>query len=562
MTAPPTHHIPTPEARHWLHRLFVLRQLMETQLDRCFDGVPAPPNARIVLFNETDAGLGDAAFMHKAAHVLRAALPDVRLCLVAAEPAKHAVFGRGAVDELLDYAAFAQDKRGFDTPDLALSAPGIFDECRSRESVLNTLGLKLDTPFLYIAEYGSLRQLRDDAFKPLMTAIDAHVDVCLDAVAIRAGVNPDAAGHRGASGEILAVTDDGPVVIGSMLLEFAAGTDVSPLTPFLGAPLLHARSAGLEPGELGVHTTLPDGLADGGEPAAEPLVRELMNGRRGSEKADQQRALYVGYGHGGHGTFLCYISALEADRSRDIDVVLPTQRGVQRALDDFVHDVTASVLRAAGIARIEVVGNARDEIKLGPVARATRVLSGDDETAKSAGKTLRLITRHPLPWRDFTGLLQRAEPFVMISGDQSFSDAVALGSAPLVIEPMYCQTWALDAQLALAGAISPRYEQVLRFAMNARWDAAGWPEIRAALQSDEVRNAAIAWSERIRREHDLAPALVAAVNRALWITRESAVATAATEDLQRAWRSWNDPAGIDFAPVATQAVSARLGRGL
>ena len=72
-----------------------------------------------------------------------------------------------------------------------------------------------------------------------------------------------------------------------------------------------------------------------------------------------------------------------------------------------------------GVGRIEVVGNSVEAPPGGPLERA--------EIALGEGKTLRLLTRYPIPNADFRRLHAAAQPATMVSGDQSFSEAVSSG---------------------------------------------------------------------------------------------------------------------------------------
>ncbi len=491
--------IAVPDARHWLDRVFLWRQIVDQRIDASFADHDVPEGLRVLLFNETDAGLGDAAFMHKLVAVLRAALPSVALCVVATEPDKHAVFGGHDGVLMYSFDRFGSDADdAWKTPDLVLSAPGIFNHCRSRDAVFERLGLTGDTPFQYLAEYGSIRQLRDDAFKPLIGRINAWVDGQLDLAAKAAGVGEDEVGHRASTGEIVALVDGAMKTVGS-LVDDALADESSPLGAWLHDVSSTARSAGLELGELGVHCA--NGKAPGGVEVTDEATRAAIEEPGGVR--------YTGYGHGGCGVFLAMVAALEADNDKRIDVVLPNRRGAQRALDELLDDTAATVLAAEGIGRVEIIGNAVDEARLGDVGTAARELDAGGK------KTIRLITRHPHPFHEFQALGRRSAPATMITGDQSFSDALAEDRAIVVIEPMYCQTWAIDAQLALAESIDPSYAAVLRFSMTAKWDAGAWPGVRETLRSGRAVAAAHAFNARIRADYALEQRVVNLVKRRL-----------------------------------------------
>ena len=547
MTTP----IRVPEARSWLHRLFVLRHLAEQVFDAAFTGVEPPAGARLLIYNETDAGLGDAAFAHKLVVALSRQLPTVELLLVAVETAKHAVFATETLLPVLDVAGFkgpAGD--AWRRPDLVLSAPAIFDHCRDAATVLNTLGLPSETPFLYLAEHGSIRQLRDDALKALLAGVEATVERAMDSAAAAAGVAPDDVGYRGGSGEIVAIVDDKPQAIGS-LLEYAA-TEEGPLASWLSQPMVSARSSGLEAGESGVFAGFA-GHEDAPHDAVERLesIGDLSDTATRDALLDTE-SLHSGYAHGGHGVFLAYLAALEQGADQRIDVVSPTTRSAKRALTDFVDDVTAGVLGELGVGAVEVVGNAADEVKLGEVCVARREIG--------AGKLLRVITRHPLPYADFQLIQRLASPVTMVSGDQSFCDAVTAGKAVLVVEPMYCQTWALDAQIAMAERVSAPLAKVLRFATAAKWDAGNWPQVLALLTDRGVVDDAQRWAAEVREQHNLATRLPGMVSRALWTHQDPTLAAEQVTAWKQAWAQFSVVEGLSVQVPTTRSSPNRSGQ--
>ena len=222
-------------------------------------------------------------------------------------------------------------------------------------------------------------------------------------------------------------------------------------------------------------------------------------------------ALYSGYAHSSHGFFLDYIALLEHDLSRPVNVVMPNARTAAQTLEAIFNEGIIARLKEAGFGRIVVVGNSSDDSAVtsesAPIEMVQRVLG--------AGKTLRLITRYPLPHADMRTLLQVSEPATMVSGDQSFSEAVSAGKDVMVIEPVYCQTFHLDAQLALAERVSPDLRLVLEFAMQFKWEESTWQEVSTILRSGRCGAYFAEYNTLIHQEHRLNEHIVAVVKRAV-----------------------------------------------
>ena len=522
---------PVP-GRGYLDDVFLIRHLAEQQVDSLFLRAPVPDGLRLLLFNEVDAGLGDVAFATKLMHLLRKHVPQLDIVLVSSGPNKQAQFGLPdgvSMYEFQSYRTHATTEHR--QVDLVLSAPGIFDHCRSKEAVLSTLGLPVHTPFLFIAEYGSMRQLRDDAFKYFGSDLETLIDSHLDAVADREGVAAEQMGYRSSTGEIVSVTDGNVRSIGRLRAALASNSDNNPLWPWLVQPSLSARSAGFDVGEIGLF--IEDDLVtskDTKRPCREELlltlgdtvVKELLTSSSAMGDIDPElAALYSGYAHSSHGFFLDYIALLEHDLSRPVNVVMPNARTAAQAFESIVNEAIIARLKDAGFGRIVVVGNSSDDSattsESAPIEMVQRIL-GD-------GKALRLITRYPLPHADMRTLLQVSEPATMVSGDQSFSEAISAGKDVMVIEPVYCQTFHLDAQLALAERVSPDLRLVLEFAMQFKWEESTWQEVSNILRSGRCGSYFAEYNTLIHQEHRLNEHIVAVVKRA--------VLTASNTELRR-----------------------------
>ena len=507
---------PVP-GRGYLDDIFLARHLSDLVVDASFESAYVPDGMQLLIYNEVDAGLGDVAFATKLMRLLREHIPHLDVILVSTGPQKQQRFG--VPDGVVMYSAdtfrteAAPQHRDVD---IVVSAPGIFDHCRSQNTVLSSLGLPVSTPFLFVAEYGSMRQLRDDAFKAFTSEIEAVIDSHLDEVAEREGYDPETLGYRSSTGEVVRVSEGNVTTLGHLREVLASCCPSNPLWPWLSQPTLSARSAGFDVGELGVF--IEDEL-DPDHPSSEPqgigalvhlqdrVLREILESE--TEPA-LQPALYAGYAHSSQSIFLDYVAAIERAQNRPIDVVIPNARPAALAIESLFDDAHIARLRAAGIGRLCVLGNV-SETTSSEAVNAFETC----ERRFGAGKTLRLITRYPLPHEDMLTLLRASEDPTMVSGDQSFSEAISARKSIVVIEPMYCQTFHLDAQLALAERVHPELRQVLEFAMQFKWDAKAWKRIVEILQSEQLREHCTRYHRLVHREHRLNDRIVWAVKRAL-----------------------------------------------
>ena len=552
--------------RRYLDRLFVLRHLVGTELDRCFAGAAPPAGKTVLVWNEVDAGLGDIAFVTKLMRLLRRAMPELGIVLVSTGPDKQRRFG---LDEAITmYGADEYPRRATPAerrPDLVLSAPGIFDHCRKKALVCERLGLDDALPFLYVAEYGSLLQLRDDAFRPLMAALEGFVDTYLDEVAAAQGVAADEIGHHARTGAVVVPDERGFRTVDHLTRGLTASRADNPLYPWLTRALLDARSCGLELGEMGIHVDEELRAAANAPEAGRSLsrlehldqiadrpLRELLLGDRSIARYDRETALYAAYAYAGIELFIDYVAVLQEGASRDIDLVLPTARTPERTEQDFFTDELVGRLERAGVGEVEIVGNAEEDRPLGELA--ARRLSW------TKGKRLRLITRFPLPYRDMRILLQAAERPTMVSGDQSFSDAVSAGKEILVVEPVYCQTYHLDAVLDLAERVSPDLREVLSFGMQVRRSASSYERIRGILRTPDLPARFARFDREIQSHHNANEALVSLVKRTLLTHARPDLRETQEAILREVWATFSPEEGIRL-PGERLAALARAATG-
>lgn len=546
-------------SRPWLDRVFWLRHRLDALLDGLFADVALPPGCELWLFNEADAGFGDIAFATRLLRLLLAFDPTLRLTLISSNPEKQRVFGAPNGVRLRSFADFDPPRPVERPPALVVSAPGIFDHCRSARAVLGKLGLPADTPFLYLAEYGSLRQLRDDAFKGARSAVQARIEAFLDEVALREGLDPDEMGHRGRSGEVVAASDDGVRVIDHLGRALTAPGPDNPLASWLNQPALSARSCGLEEGEIGVHIdadlvaqarALPPAPQQRRRDAVAALCDPPLRALLADTDAAHPGPLYMGYAYGGLALFCELVAAVEHLSAGPIDVVVPNARPAADVMAETFDQACCARLQEVGIGEVVVAGNGGEGVHAGEVAVCRKVFG--------PGRRLRLLTRHPIPNADFRALLLAAAPLSMVSGDQSFSDAVSAGKAIALMEPVYCQTFHIDSFLALAADIDADLAATLRLGMQARRDE---DETRRALQfarSGGLERTGRALSARVRTDHDASGALVRAIARFFWTCRSPELAAQTRAFLADAWSRF-DPAGaIDPDPAALDRVRAAV----
>ena len=532
--------IPWPAEGPFLNQVFVARQLCAKVLDATFDGLSAPEGSRIVLYNETDAGLGDVAFATKLSWLIAAHLPAVDLLLVTSDPSKQSNFALPKSVRVISEAAYRDLGPSADkAPSLLLSAPGIFDHCRLPALTRERLKVSAEVPFQYVAEYGSLRQLKDDAFKGMMPALEALQEAFMDAVAHAHALAPEDMGHSPKSGVVVGVVGDEVTPLDNLLSAYRQVAPDNPMADWLRSPLLRARSCGLATGELGIHV-------EGGVPLMRPepealatledatVATLLLDGKR-PEAYAREVSLYVGYAYEGIARFCDYIAALEAEQARPIDMIVPHRDSVTHLMETLFDEAAIARLRARGLGRIVLIG--RDEA--GESARVERALG--------PGKTLRLITRYPIGHGDLRRLHRAAHPATMVSGDQSFSEAVSMGKALLYLEPVYCQTFHLDAVLELADRVAPRVREILNFGMQYHFDPAGYPAIEARLKQPDLWDEYAAFNRTIQEEHDCSRRLINLINRALWTHHDAAVSKASSAALERAWQHADVARGVTLS---------------
>jgi hypothetical protein len=542
--------ITPPQGRGYLDHVFLARQLAESRLDSIFESATVPEGLRLLLYNEVDAGLGDVAFATKLMRLLRRHVPSLEIVLVSSGPEKQGRFGLPDGVSMYEFKSYkgeaSEDHRRID---LVVSAPGIFDHCRDPNTVLETLGLDLSTPFLFIAEYGSMRQLRDDAFKVHMEGVDKVLDTYLDEVALQKGLDPDSVGYRSSTGEVVSVVDGVVTSLGHLAGCLAADRADNPLLPWLVQPMLKARSAGFDTGEIGIF--IEDELEPPPtQPCRSSLRERLEDEELGTLLGNHENALYVGYGHSAHGFFVDYVAVLEESNQRSIDVVIPHAASVTQAYDAIVTRPLVERLHKAGVGRLVLIGNPSEEGSEEIVERRVRELG--------EGKTLCLITRYPLPHSDMRTLLHMSEPSTMVSGDQSFSEAVSARKECVVIEPVYCQTFHLDAQLALAERVSPDLRFLLEFAMKFAWDDVGWVTVRQTLQSDRTRELFQRFNELTHTEHRLNERIISLVKRGLITSRSSELRLAFSEVLRVACDGFAAGRGFTLLGDDLHALAQRI----
>ena len=532
--------LPWPTTGPFLMQLFLARQQVASELDSAFAGLEPPEGCRVVLYNETDAGLGDVAFATKLARLMSTHMPTVELMIVSTDEAKQRNFELPKGVKVLSEEAFSE--RDDPRPTVVVSAPGIFDHCRLSSLCYERLGMPADVPFQYVAEYGSIRQLKDDAFKSMMGPLAALGDAHMDAVAAQHGLSPEDMGHSAKSGAVVGVFGDDVRPLDNLLVAYREPSDDNPMADWLRQPLLGARSCGLEQGELGIHiddtvslmTPDPSALEEVEDEAVAAL---LFEGKEPLEYA-KGTSLYAGYAYEGLSLFADYVSVLEAQSSRPIDLVCPHRDTASGLAQTVFDDAARARLKARGVGQVEIVGKDED----GAYERVALSLG--------EGKTMRLITHYPIPNKDLRHVHRAAAPATMVSGDQSFSEAVSMGKAVLYLEPVYCQTYHLDAVLDLAQRVAPSAHEILDFGMQYRFDEARYPKVEAQLSSEGLYEAYRALNATIQADHDCGPALMALLTRVLWTIRSPQVREATRHLLDEAWTKASVADGVSLSGAA------------
>ena len=547
-------HIAWPQAPPLLSQLFVARQLCAEALDSAFEGLAAPKGSTILLYNETDAGLGDVAFATKLSRLIAEHLPEVQLTLVSSDVQKQANFELPEGVELMSEAEFlasasAQQRR----PSLVVSAPGIFDHCRLRDLAYERLGISAEVPFQYIAEYGSLRQLKDDAFKSMIGALDALGDAFMDEVAEAHGLDPEDMGYSAKTGAVVGLIAGEVTPLEHLMSAYTRPHHDNPMAAWLSAPLLSARSCGLALGELGVHLEEPTPLMRPEPRLLDALedaeLKGLLLGETSAQVYADERALYVGYAYEGLARFCDIVALLERARGRDIDLVCPHRERAGGLMESLFDAPALERLSAYGVGRVTLVGCGEG----GALERA--------EKGFGEGKTLRLITRYPIPNADLKRLHQASEPATMVSGDQSFSEAVSMGKVIVYLEPVYCQTFHLDAVVELAREVAPSLAAVLEFGMQYTFDERRYPLIQAHLSAPGFYEEASAFNQAVQRDHACGERLINLLRRALWTHHADGVAEVAKALLKRAFEAADVGRGVTLLGSELAALAARAKEG-
>jgi hypothetical protein len=136
-----------------------------------------------------------------------------------------------------------------------------------------------------------------------------------------------------------------------------------------------------------------------------------------------------------------------------------------------------------------------------------------------------------------------------------------MGKAVLYLEPVYCQTYHLDAVLELAGRVAPSAREVLNFGMQYSFDEARYPGVQARLASSALYDEYRALNATIQADHDCGPALIGLVSRALWTIRSPAVHGMTVRILEDAWTRAEVEGGVTLggAELAQLRASATEG---
>lgn len=471
------------------HRADVLlpRFLALAHLDAQYVDAPLPPGLALTFFNHGGAGFGDIAFAWKATRILTSHAPELRVTLVTTNEEKTRAFDFGDVP-ILPEERFAQDASArVRSPDLWLAAPTLYDGYEFEATDFARFPVGADVPYLFISEYGQIRYLRKVMEDGVSSLCDRAEDTCFDAFEATYGEGNVGFDTRDQS--VLAFAPDGShEKVGNFRQALAAD---SALRGLLTNPRLRMYPCGLEAGELGI--LIDDRLGADDGYATDRLDHKPL----GTLIDEPDGALYYGYAHTGIDRFLAVITLLETDRTRRVDVVVPSRTAPRATIEAQITAPVLARLKAGGIGQLQVLSDEDSEhIELGD------------------GKTMRLMTHYPLDNRDVHRLLRRSEAATMVSGDQSTSEALSARKWIAITEPYYCQTWVTDALLALADGWSG-LRPVLDWGVDPNPGDERWAEMARAVADPELPERGIELANHIRAHHRANERIAGVVKRTL-----------------------------------------------
>ena len=136
-----------------------------------------------------------------------------------------------------------------------------------------------------------------------------------------------------------------------------------------------------------------------------------------------------------------------------------------------------------------------------------------------------------------------------------------MGKVIVYLEPVYCQTFHLDAVVELAREVAPSLAAVLEFGMQYTFDERRYPLIQAHLSAPGFYEEASAFNQAVQRDHACGERLINLLRRALWTHHADGVAEVAKALLKRAFEAADVGRGVTLLGSELAALAARAKEG-
>ncbi|WP_143406405.1 hypothetical protein [Estrella lausannensis] len=326
-----------------------------------------------------------------------------------------------------------------------------------------------------------------------------------------------------------------------------------------GGPL---ASGGLGSASLGIfldsrltHISDTQTSGKGVSEMASHQARDLILNGKSPEDYSASNKLYFAYAHMPNPSagFMKSIIKMNDDDKKDIDFFMRTENHIPGAnwnlnvdnqglhfMDNFggkgreVDDISFNLLKENGISKVEVIKVKREiqtievENPDGTKSKVTRLVpvKNDDGTFKlegsishdvpgapSDGKTLRIIDCFPIPHSDVMKLVEHSEPETLITGNQSFGEAVS-ASKSFFYEQLPNDISLGQQMSGLAGTIDPQFQQVME-KMQCFEGKMDYESIASALKDPSTRANFREYGAKVQEEFDLGKRLELKVKRGL-----------------------------------------------
>ncbi|MFT5319612.1 MAG: hypothetical protein ACI8RA_002893, partial [Chlamydiales bacterium] len=174
-------------------------------------------------------------------------------------------------------------------------------------------------------------------------------------------------------------------------------------------------------------------------------VKDCIFAGKSVDAYQGENKMFFGYAHsaGAMNHFLHTIVADQLEDTANIDMLLPWRTEDSYEAKKSPCKLELDFLREKGIGRVEIVS----------LKNASCVSS--EIPLQEGGKTLRIINAFPLINEDFKTLLRASEAEVLITGDQSWSDAASIPTKRIIYEKMDWKHGFHSSVLDIAEKIHP-----------------------------------------------------------------------------------------------------------